>query len=546
MTTQVQVGDYLRLYGTLNEIVYVKEVPRGWHQFGVVVATRGIGLAVRTVSVNELTTDIVRRADVVEHPTSGTIDHAIEALGGAKFGSIYDMAEIMWSNNLGDTFKGDAYIKSRPITRFIEDRMHKLEDPNTYRNELNTLIGLYAPFASTIRAGNIALTRNAADVKADRQTSMKPGRAFRYMLPKLTDKDISMLAEEWIEITAPRTLTLHTGDKATDFAHCYEHDRADYRNPSTTHYRKSLATSCMQGVYRNYCEGDTFKTASVGEAYASGDFFAVWLEDEAERIAGRVVVGRTAAGLYHGPLYGACEQSLDRLAAHLEGLGSTYSDEDWYNLKLKVIGDADDPIVPYLDGDYHGTIEGDYIVLSVTGGDFTFDDTDGHITQGMVCESCCENVNEDDSYHTDDGVLCESCFNESYVHTGCGDVILLEEAVMAFTKHSYRGGTAQVWVHMDESVYCDHIEEDWVHDCVTYSEVGDTYIPTHRMAEFPELFPEDDDENGPAVERSNGTKYWYLNGERHREDGPAIHLMSECPEFPELFPEDDDDKKEAD
>ena len=500
MTTQVQVGDYLRLYGTLNEIVYVKEVPRGWNSFGVVVAHRGVGLAVRTISLNEVGVDIVRRADyvkyVVEDYTAHNIDHAIAALGGAKFGSIYDMAEIMWSNSLGDTFKADAYIKSRPIARFIEDRMHKFEDPNTYGTELSTLIGLYAPFASTIRAGNISLTRNAADVKADRQVSMKPGRAFRHMMPKLTDKDIAMLAEEWIEITAPRTLTLHTGDEATDFAHCYEHDRADYRNPATTYYRKSLATSCMQGVSRSYYEDGTLKIASAGEAYASGDFFAVWLEDEAERIAGRVVVGRTANGLYHGPLYGACEQSLDMLAAHLEGLGSTCSGEDWGNLKLKVIGDSGDPIVPYLDGEYYGAILGDHIVLSATGGDFTFDDTNGYITQGTVCDGCYENVHDDDAYRSDYGTHCEHCFNESYVHTECGEVILLEEAVHAFTKNSW--GVTQVWVHMDESVYCDHIDEDWIHPHVTYSEVGDTHIPTHLMSEFPELFPEDDDDKKEA------------------------------------------------
>jgi hypothetical protein len=29
-------------------------------------------------------------------------------------------------------------------------------------------------------------------------------------------------------------------------------------------------------------------------------------------------------------------------------------------------------------------------------------------------------------------------------------------------------------------------------------------------------------EDGPAVERSNGYKAWYLNGKRHREDGPAV------------------------
>ena len=29
-------------------------------------------------------------------------------------------------------------------------------------------------------------------------------------------------------------------------------------------------------------------------------------------------------------------------------------------------------------------------------------------------------------------------------------------------------------------------------------------------------------EEGPAIEWADGTKYWYLNGQRHREEGPAI------------------------
>ena len=28
-------------------------------------------------------------------------------------------------------------------------------------------------------------------------------------------------------------------------------------------------------------------------------------------------------------------------------------------------------------------------------------------------------------------------------------------------------------------------------------------------------------EDGPACEYAGGSKYWYLNGQRHREDGPA-------------------------
>jgi hypothetical protein len=29
-------------------------------------------------------------------------------------------------------------------------------------------------------------------------------------------------------------------------------------------------------------------------------------------------------------------------------------------------------------------------------------------------------------------------------------------------------------------------------------------------------------EDGPAIEWAGGSKYWYLNGKLHREDGPAI------------------------
>jgi len=32
--------------------------------------------------------------------------------------------------------------------------------------------------------------------------------------------------------------------------------------------------------------------------------------------------------------------------------------------------------------------------------------------------------------------------------------------------------------------------------------------------------------NGPALEYSNGSKYWYLNGKAHRENGPAIEFSN--------------------
>ena len=33
-------------------------------------------------------------------------------------------------------------------------------------------------------------------------------------------------------------------------------------------------------------------------------------------------------------------------------------------------------------------------------------------------------------------------------------------------------------------------------------------------------------EDGPAVEWADGDKEWYLNGNRHREDGPAVEMAN--------------------
>lgn len=38
-------------------------------------------------------------------------------------------------------------------------------------------------------------------------------------------------------------------------------------------------------------------------------------------------------------------------------------------------------------------------------------------------------------------------------------------------------------------------------------------------------------EDGPAIEYFDGSKYWYLNGQRHREDGPAVERPNGAVEY---------------
>jgi hypothetical protein len=38
-------------------------------------------------------------------------------------------------------------------------------------------------------------------------------------------------------------------------------------------------------------------------------------------------------------------------------------------------------------------------------------------------------------------------------------------------------------------------------------------------------------ENGPAVELADGSKLWYINGKKHRENGPACEWVGESHEW---------------
>lgn len=38
-------------------------------------------------------------------------------------------------------------------------------------------------------------------------------------------------------------------------------------------------------------------------------------------------------------------------------------------------------------------------------------------------------------------------------------------------------------------------------------------------------------ENGPAIECSDGSKFWFINGDYHRLDGPAVDFASGYKEY---------------
>lgn len=352
-------------------------------------------------------------------------------------------------------------------------------------HDLNMLVcNLHDPKGAKDSA--ISLFRTGSDRKRDRRTTMKPGKAFRLMFPTISDKDVASITEAWIEMTSPRELTLHVAKSKEAFAEAYGGDRAPYRNPSTTNERKSIATSCMQHIARDIWVDGTFVHTSVGEVYASGDFAIAYLKDKDGLIAGRVIYSDVAdEPRYAGPLYGACEQSLDMLQSHLDSVEATYNVEGWNGLRFNLIGSDDDPLATYVDGDIGGNPSrcGKYIELEKYGGHYSFDGTDGHVTNGTHCEHCECSIHEDEAMFTDWGPLCENCFDESYVMLEGGDVIDREDAAEVRTI-GWNGACTSTMVHIDEAVYCEGLDQCWHIDDVTIDDDGFA-TPTH-------LLPDDD------------------------------------------------------
>lgn len=406
----------------------------------------------------------------------------------SKYGDAYALAECLLDDAVGVGY-------SSGVWNFLESSKVAGQD-GVYRLARNAAV-VHAPAKD---GSMISLYLNAKDRKRDRRTTMKAGRAFRHMLSTLTNDQIASITEEWIENTAPRNFTLKVGGERKDFRRAYCGIRAAYRNPKTTSYRKSLAASCMHTVK---VEGERGEGIAPAEVFATGDFKIAWLETDAGEIAGRVVFSNSEDNATFAPVYGACEQSLDMLEAYMSELGVAEG-EDWEGLRLLSIDTHHGQVGPYLDCDLGGEVAGDYITLS-RNGDIAFVNTNGYTDAGISCDHCGASVSEDEVYHTDDGCLCDYCFNESYVYLEDGDICPIEDAVEACTSNSWhwtgRVRATYIWVRLDEAAWCEPLQEFWLADEVEMSECGEC-IPAHRVGDFPELFPVDDEEEEVTKEEA--------------------------------------------
>jgi hypothetical protein len=441
---------------------------------------------------------ILLESEVVDHAKSMgydeyrlvSLDEVNVSVANSKFGTLDDISETIYRVECMAKLGSHSH-SCHSIRSFIDGICGYnffQETSIMSRGVLSTLLNIHEPKQE--EGSKISLYLTAKDRKRERRTTMKAGRAFRHIFSSATDAAIAKVTEGYIEWSSPRTFSFHTGYKAKDFARAYDGDATDYRNPLTSLINKNLSTSCMQGVGRNY--GGSYH--SVGEAYASGDFHIAWLEDKEGRIAGRVVIGYVVEddAFVSGPVYGSCEQSLVMLNEYLHDICATHSDcEGWNGLRLKVVGCPDDPIVPYIDGDYSGdVILGKYIKLDWPDhGSIGFENTDGYSSANRSCDGCGIAVHEAEAFHAPDTgeTLCEYCFNESYVYTEDGDVISLEDSVQALMYSCWRNTKWSVTVHIDDAIYIESLDQLWVTEDVDWCNEREDYYPSHLLEAEKEL-----------------------------------------------------------
>lgn len=425
-----------------------------------------------------------------------TKEDVLEPFKDSKYGSLDDIVDSLINNET------TMFDQTSALAEFLKSTTHReyngLNDSNLVWSDIAKILSIFNPTACPKNEGQIAMFLTHKDKLRERVSTMKGGKAIRRMFAHLTNQHIASMTEDWIEQSKPRDFELVYSEKAVDFLAAYEHSTVSYRNPRLACERKNLATSCMQQVGRHDdydCEGTYY---SVGEAYASGDFGILYVKDKKNHIAGRVVIGIHRNGVdvdyVHQSMYGACEQSLDMMKQHLDFMGSTFHNEShraWYGLKLKVLGDVHDPIVPYVDGEYRcDLIRKDgkqYFVLN-DDGEFSLTETDGTLSNGHPC-GCCGEM-EPELISTPDGdSYCPYCFDEYYTTCAITDCYIHnEDSVYAHlvvgTDANGEDIVREDDMHMDEAVFVEFCEELWfIGDCVMHEPSGD-YIPSTMIEDY--------------------------------------------------------------
>lgn len=342
----------------------------------------------------------------------------------------------------------------------------------------------FVPEHSKKVPGGVSIYQNLEKSKKDLSTAYpKPGRAFRAMFPEATDSQIERWVDKFRELFPVNSYVLKVSGEAEDFRKAYKGEQVPTQNIRHTQSRKSIANSCMR------YEFDLLPIHPV-EVYASGDFKIFWTEAEGGRVGSRCVVyfpeGEKPQA---GPIYGACEASLDRIEEELRKLDAAlFTESDWVGAKLLAVPHKRGGYIgPYLDGDEKRLeLVGDFLVVTHRGS------IDGENYSGILgedeslyCEDCGDEVEEDEVYRSPDGeCLCSTCYDANYIYCEHYEDTRPSEGSVRACRLNRFGILRSILISGEAAendyTYCEQIDEWWLTDSVVELADG-TYTSVHSI-----------------------------------------------------------------
>ena len=427
----------------------------------------------------------------------------------------------------------DAKLFSWIVNYIVNHSVFGMADPKLF--DFDRRLRAFAPMVSKQYPGKISIYKDLGMRIQDRQTAMKPGRAFTAMFPEVDHKQVIMFVDSFLNSFAKRDLTLSVSKEREEFNLAYSGAQAPMENIDTTWTRKSSASSCMRYDFEHL-------KCHPAEVYASGDFEIITVFDGDRRIAARCVVyvAHDSGVPQAGPIYGVSEQALDMIDSHLIGRDAEIRNPDWVGARLLAVPeDADeDPLTsfigPYLDVEPRTldlTSDEKYLVQD-HGCEIDASNYQGIISSGgPQCICCGDRVNEDYANYSEyyEGDCCEDCYNENHFFCEYAqESFHIESSRTAYALDS-RGRTEELKVsdwaieEGDMFVWCtDH--KNWHIDDVQYCEYEDEWISPDNMKDYfrsdwdGELYNNDmlcntvDDEEVSREELSQDST-WKMNSE---------------------------------
>ena len=328
-------------------------------------------------------------------------------------------------------------------------------------------------------------SRQAYDQGEKKRVRGKPGRILRKIFPDVSDDLISRWAEYFNENFVPRgDLKVITSRAREDFAAVYMTEHARYLNPNTTDYRKSLATSCMRYQFNRLDH-------HPAEAYGSGEFQIIWIEDDNNHLHARCVARLDPP--VAAPIYGVSEFAIDMVEKYLTENDIVFghsAQEKWRGAKLLALPTDGGFIGPYLDLEPRRlSRSGDHLIIE-HGGEVSGSDHEGVLScsSRASCAACGHDDEDDLHYPADDTdtLYCTDCLSYCEYYQEYYRYQNTDEVVVGWYAWGNRSLRYENWSETAiENHAVLHFETDapWSSEIMTETTDGE-FVPTDQLEHY--------------------------------------------------------------